>query len=326
MPEPSPAHVVTILPTDTLAFGLQLPIQSQSKLYAADWERDAGATGLARVAQAADQSGFFYVGVCDHTAIPERLADTMGTVWYDTVATLGWLAAQTSRVHLLSHVYVGALRHPLRAAKEFATLDLLSNGRVIAGIGAGHVEEEFEALGGDFGGRGPATDEAVSSLAAALVDEFPVLPGPRWPARGLGVAPRPVRQPRPPIWVGGSSVPALRRAARFADGWLPQTPGRRDLPPLIDQLRRLRTELRDGAPIEVGSLTEPVYVTDGTDPSWELPKRTVVGSAEHVAESLREYAALGVDQLQVRFPARSLEELCDQITLFGTEVGPLLTR
>lgn len=317
---------VRVLPGDRLAFGMQLPIQSQSTLYAAPWERDAGPEGLARVARAADDAGFFYVAVCDHTAIPERLAGTMGTVWYDTIATLGWLAAQTEQVHLLSHVYVLALRHPLRAAKEFATLDLLSGGRVIAGIGAGHVPEEYVALGGDFEGRGAATDEAVASLVAALTDEFPELPGPRWPAGGLGVAPRPVRSPRPPVWVGGSSLPALRRAARYADGWLPQTPGRRDLAPLVDRLRRLRAELRDGEPIEVGSLTEPIYVTDGGPPPSELPKRTLVGAPEQIAESLLEYAAIGVDQLQVRFPARSLDELCDQITLFGTQVGPLLLR
>ena len=100
------------------------------------------------IAKAADDSGCFYLGVCDHTAIPERLVEAMGSVWYDTVATLGWLSGITTRTRLLSHVLVLAQRHPLRAAKELATLDLLSNGRLIIGVGAGHVTEEFDQIGG----------------------------------------------------------------------------------------------------------------------------------------------------------------------------------
>ena len=109
-----------------------------------------GPAEIEQVARAADDAGFFYVGVCDHTAIPERLAGAMGTVWYDTTATLGWLAGLTSRVRLLSHVLVLAQRHPLRAAKELSTLDLLSGGRLIVGVGAGHVPEEYELLTGGF--------------------------------------------------------------------------------------------------------------------------------------------------------------------------------
>ena len=119
----------------------------------------------------------------------------MSTTWYDTVATLGWLAGITSRVRLMSHVYIATLRHPLRAAKEFATLDLLSGGRVIVGVGAGHVLEEFAFLGPEFDERGKALDESIDAIAAALIDEFPELPGPRWPATDLGIAPRPVQQP-----------------------------------------------------------------------------------------------------------------------------------
>ena len=184
----------------------------------------------------------------------------MGTVWYDTTATLGWLAGLTSRVRLLSHVLVLAQRHPLRAAKELSTLDLLSGGRLIVGVGAGHVPEEYELLTGGFERRGRDTDEAVTALATAFTEEFPELPGPRWPVSGMGVAPRPVQRPRPPIWIGGSSRPAIRRAAALGDGWLPQGTRRRDLPGQIAELRRLREELRDGAPIDVGTIAEPIYL------------------------------------------------------------------
>ena len=200
----SPAAPAPIIPEGEVAFGLQLPIQSQSTIYVDEWETTAGPGELAQVARQADDSGFFYVAVCDHTAIPRRLAGPMSTTWYDTTATLGWLAAMTRKVHLLSHVYIAALRHPLRAAKELATLDRLSDGRLIMGVGAGHVTEEFDLAGVDFERRGALLDEAIDAIAAALTEEFPTLGGPQWPAADLGIAPRPVQQPRPPIWVGGS--------------------------------------------------------------------------------------------------------------------------
>jgi probable F420-dependent oxidoreductase len=318
-----PADVVRAVPEGEVVFGMQLPIQSQSTLYVAEWETRSGPAELGRIAQAADQSGFFYIGVCDHTAIPKRLADAMGTTWYDTTATLGWLAAQTTRTHLLSHVLILAQRHPLRAAKELSTLDHLSGGRLIVGVGAGHVPEEYELLTGDFAERGRHTDEAVSALALAFTSEFPELPGPRFPASGLGIAPRPVRQPRPPIWIGGSSPAAIRRTAAFGDGWLPQGTRRRDLPGQIAQLRELRAEYRGEAPIDIGTIVEPIYLTSGpSDP--DLPNYVLRGNAEEVATSLRELVAMGVNHLQVRFMARSVEEFCEQTTRFGEEVGPLL--
>jgi probable F420-dependent oxidoreductase len=316
-----PADVVTVLPAGRTVYGMQLPIQSQSSLYVQPWETTAGPDQLARVALACESAGFFYVGVCDHTFIPERLASAMSTTWYDTVATLGWLAGVTSTIRLLSHIYVVALRHPLRAAKEFATLDVLSGGRVICGVGAGHVVEEFEHLGPDFEHRGAATDEAIAGLALGLVHEYPELDGPRWKASGLGLRPRPLQSPRPPIWVGGSSPAALRRTARFADGWLPQSLGPDT--GLLAELHRLRQEYRDGAPLDIGGLADPLYV-GAPAAGLELPKGTVSGPPEKIADYLRTFADAGVGQVQVRFPSRSVEELCDQITTFGAEVTPLV--
>ncbi|HEY1831162.1 MAG TPA: TIGR03619 family F420-dependent LLM class oxidoreductase [Acidimicrobiales bacterium] len=318
-----PADVVRTVPDGKVVFGMQLPIQSQSTLYVADWEKQSGPAELATIARAADDAGFFYIGVCDHTAIPRRLADAMGTIWYDTTATLSWLAAQTTRTHLLSHVLVLAQRHPLRAAKELSTLDLLSGGRLIVGVGAGHVPEEYDLLVGDFADRGRHTDEAVSALALAFTTEFPDLPGPRFVASGLGVAPRPVRQPRPPIWIGGSSPAAIRRTAVLGDGWLPQGTRRRDLPGQIAQLRELRQEHRGGAPIDIGTIVEPIHLS-GHGAPWELPGYVIAGGADQVATSLRELIAMGVNHLQVRFMARSVEEFCEQTAAFGAEVGPLL--
>src|SRR5947208_6613606 len=124
---------------------MQMAFQGQSMLFTEKWERTAGRDELVRLDGAVDQNGFFYLAVCDHIAIPTRLAEAMSTTWYDTVATLSMLAGVTERVRLLAHVAVLAFRHPLQSAKSYATLDRLSKGRLILGAGAGHVEEEFAA-------------------------------------------------------------------------------------------------------------------------------------------------------------------------------------
>ncbi|WP_326582028.1 LLM class F420-dependent oxidoreductase [Streptomyces sp. NBC_00481] len=300
---------------------MQLPVQSQSTLYAEPWEADAGPKDLAEIARAADRAGFAYVATCDHVAIPRRLAPAMGTVWYDPVATLAYLAGVTERVRLLSHVAVVGLRHPLLTAKQYATLDHLSGGRLILGVGAGHVREEFEALGVDFDRRGAVLDECVDALRAALgPDEFPSHHGKSYDFEGLGQRPRPA-QDRVPVWVGGSSPAAVRRAAVRGDGWLPQGDPRDRLPAQIARLRRLREEAGVTAPLTVGAITEPLYVGD---PDWDVGRRTLTGRPEALAESLQAYGAMGVDQIQVRFRSRSRDELTDQMGEFGAEVGPLL--
>ncbi|MEV5846056.1 LLM class F420-dependent oxidoreductase [Streptomyces sp. NPDC051985] len=305
----------------SLAYGIQLPVQSQSTIYAEGWEDGAGAADLVEIARAVDRAGFAYLAVCDHVAIPHRLAPAMSTVWYDPVATLAHLAAVTERVRLLSHVAVVALRHPLLTAKQYATLDHLSGGRLILGVGAGHVREEFEVLGVDFGQRGAVLDEAIDALRAALgADEFPSHHGKFYDFEGLGQRPRPA-QDRVPVWVGGSSPAAVRRAALKGDGWLPQGDPRDRLPAQIDKLRRLREDGGVGEPITVGAITEPLYV--GT-PEWEVGRRTLSGAPDALAESLRAYGAMGVHQIQVRFRSRSRAELIDQITVFGASVAPLL--
>src|SRR5882724_1965929 len=121
--------MVQIVPPGQVVYGMQLPIQSQSTLYAEPWEGAAGAAELAEVTKAADRLGFFYVGVCDHVAIPHSHAGAMSTIWYDTMTTLGFLAGITENVRLLSHVAIPAYRHPLVSAKAVATLDALSGGR-----------------------------------------------------------------------------------------------------------------------------------------------------------------------------------------------------
>jgi probable F420-dependent oxidoreductase len=308
------ASTVSVIPKGRLVYGIQLPIQALSVMTSMPWEREAGVDDLRRAAVTADQAGFFYVAICDHVAIPREKAETMSTTWFNPVATLGWLAGQTERVRLMTNVYVAAYRHPLETAKAFATLDHLSDGRVILGVGAGHVEGEFDALGISFADRGRITNEAIDGILDAWTHEF---------VGDVGLRPRPTQQPRPPIWIGGSSKVALRRVAERGDGWIPQGTPRKLMPDSIAYLEERRDAVRPGEPIEVGMITEHIYLGE---PDWDVPKYALTGSPDRIIESLNEYGAMGISHVQLRFASRSIDELCDQMARFGDEVGPQLSR
>lgn len=313
--------MAAVIPSGQLVYGIQLPIQSQSTRYAEAWEPGTGVDELAAIAEACDESGFFYVAVCDHVAVPRPYDEAMRTSWWDTLTTLGYLAGITEHTHLLSHVYVLPYRHPLMTAKGFLTLDNVSHGRAILGVGAGHVDAEFELLGVDFADRGPALNEALDIVRAAFEDEYPEHAGERWSVKDAGLRPRPIQPGGPPIWVGGSSKAAMRRAAEKGDGWLPQGPPEMGMKKAVQFIKEHRAATRGDEPIDLGINTESIYIGE---PTFELAKYDLSGPADKIAERLRSYAGLGINQLQIRFRSRSAEELCDQIRAFGADVGPAL--
>jgi len=316
------APIVSIVPDGVLAYGMQLPIQALSTRVAMPWEREHGTVDdMVRVAQACDDAGFLYVAACHHVAIPRGPAEAMSTTWFDPVATLAFLAARTRRTRLMTNVYVAAYRHPLDTAKAFATVDALSDGRLLFGVGAGHVEGEFAALGVPFAERGAITDESIDAILAAWTDEWGPHDGLRWRYTEVGQGPRPVQQPHPPIWIGGSGRPALRRVARVGDGWIPQATPPDRLADDIAYILHERDRVRPGLVPEMGYHAF-VYVGD---PSWELPKFTMTGN-DRIIDALNRLGAIGVSHIQVRFASRSADELCEQVTRFGAEIGPHLTR
>jgi probable F420-dependent oxidoreductase len=313
------SSTVSVVPDGVLAYGMQLPVQALSVRVSMPWEQEATVADMVQVAQAADDAGFLYVAVCHHVALPHEPAEMMSTQWFDPIATLGYLAAHTTRTRLMTNVFIAAYQPPLTISKAFATLDRLSNGRMILGIGAGHVEGEFDALGVSFAERGKVTDAALSVIADALTNE--------WTTAGsgeeVGQRPRPVQQPHPPIWIGGSGKPALRRVATIADGWIPQATPIDQLPADIDTILRERDRLRPGAVPEIGYH----LVAHVGEPAWDLPKGVMHGSPERIAEFANaRLGAIGVSHLQVRLFARDAQEHCDQIAKFGAEVGPHLVR
>ena len=313
----------SIVPTGTLAWGIQLPIQMHSRTLREDWELTAPVADLVAVAKAAEDAGAFFVGVCDHVALPHNdYTAHMSPTWYDTVTTLGYIAAHTTRARLLSVVLIAAYRHPLVTSKAFATLDHLSGGRAVLGVGAGHVETEFAALGVDFARRGAITDEAIDAIRAAFQNEYSEHHGTFFDYGPVGQGPRPVAGDIP-IWIGGSSKPALRRVAERGDGWIPQGTPRAQMRACVDFIRAHRDKVRPRAEIDLGCMSEFIYIGKA---EWDLGVYKLTGSPEQIAESLREANDLGCNTLHLHFRSRSRNELCDQLAAFGRDVAPLLTR
>ncbi len=190
-----------------MRFGIHLP----------QYGRAASADSITRAALQAEDLGFADVWVSDHLAIPAA-APYPPAFLYEPLITLTWAAAATQRIGLGTSVLVLPYRHPVHLAKELASLDNLSGGRLVVGAAAGWLEGEFDALGVPFAERGARTDEALDVLRACWEGPQPVdFDGRFTTLDQMRIVPAPSRHV--PVWVGGSSAPALRRAVTRGDGW-----------------------------------------------------------------------------------------------------------
>ncbi len=304
-------------------YGMQLPIQTLTRTLREDWEDDATVEDLVTVAKTAEATGQSFIGVCDHIAIPDDdYAKNMTTTWYDTVATLAYLAAHTTDVRLLSVVWIAAYRHPLATAKAFATIDHLSGGRAILGVGAGHVEGEFDALGVDFAARGAILNETIDAVRGAFADTYVSHHGDRYDYDDVGIGPQPVGGELP-IWVGGNSKPAFRRVGERGDGWIPMGNPIDTYPDTIDYIRsHAEAAGRGDVHFDIGWMPPWMYIGD---PYFEPNPYMLSGSAEEITQVLRDGVAKGANVLHLKFKNRSPAELSDQMEAFGRDIAPHLT-
>ena len=305
-------------------YGIQLPIQTLTERLRDPWEVQASVGDLVEIARHAEATGHGFIGVCDHVAIPnDEYARHMSTTWFDTVATLGFLAAHTEAVRLLSVVYVAGYRHPLQTASAFGTLSHLSHGRVILGVGAGHVQGEFEALGLPFAERGAILDESLDALRGAFDEDYVSFEGRRFRYREMGVGPRPPTG-EVPIWIGGSGPAAWRRCGRVGDGYIPMGNPIEQLGEIIDTIRAsAELQGRENARFDIGWMPPWMYVGAA---SGELPHAPLQGEPERIAETLRVGLAAGANVLHLKFRSRSKQEYLDQLSAFHADVAPLLSR
>lgn len=275
-----------------MRLGLATPVVMQVPGAASAWERDAGIDDLARIATHADQLGYEYLTCAEHVAIPIDETGQRGAIYWDPLSTLSFLAARTSRIRLATSVLVLGYHHPLEIAKRYGTLDRLSGGRVLLGVGVGSLRDEFHLLGVPFEDRGERADDAMRALRASLSTPSPQYRGAYYDYGPVLVEPY-AAQARVPIWVGGRTRRSLRRAVEFGDGWMPF--GLRDA-----EITRLLSEFALPPGFEVVLSTGRAL-----DPG---------GDSAGTVERLRRLRAAGATVVTAVIAADSAEHYCDQLS------------
>ena len=289
------------------------------------------------LAQLAERLGYHSLWFSDHVCMgrdvaAEHTANESGTraypdrpVMLDVVATIGALAAATERVRLAPSVLIAPYRHPLTVAHQFATLDVLSGGRLIMSAGSGWDPQEFAALGADFEQRGAVTEECIEIWKHAWTAPWLDWHGRFYEIRDVSLEPKPVQEPHPPIVFGAVSEVGARRAARTSDGLYPMfldayaEPGRFDglRDAVLHEAERIGRDLSGFRLYAFASGLVTESVVDG-------PRRTLTGSAEQVLADLQRFADHGYSHVTMHFDVRSgtIEELFEIVQRFAEEVLP----
>jgi probable F420-dependent oxidoreductase len=289
-----------------MRLGLVTPIVTGHPAHAAPWEATAGPAEIARIAVEADRLGYHHVTCSEHVAIPTAVAPVRGARYYDPLATFGFLAAQTSRLRFVTHVLVLPYHHPVALAKRYGTLDRLSGGRLILGVGVGTLEEEFRLLDVPFAGRGARYEDALRALRAAFGRRTPSYSGTHYRFDDLLVDPWGAQE-RVPIWLGGRTPRSLRRALVLGDGWDPFGLTLEALRALLERARGWR-EWR--APFEV--VLTPERLLDPTRPDERAA----------LVELVERYRDIGATILNLRLQHRTLDHYLEQLEVVAREVVP----
>ena len=300
----------------------------------------ANRAGYKAVASSAERLGFSFVSANDHVLVPadidSRYPYTEEGDWagkqtgecLDVLSTLTFLAGCTERVRLLSSVMVVPHRPALLTAKIIATADVLSEGRMVVGVGAGWMKEEIEALGtAPYADRGKVTDEYIAAFRELWTKPRPAFKGKYASFGNILFEPKPVSKPHPPIWIGGESRPAMQRAVRLGDGWYPASSNpqnRLDTSARVaDAMARFKSlceaEGRDPKSITLAHVVLwPVSWTAETAISGG--RRTFTGTTDQMLEDAAALKQAGVTDVNVSFPAPTVAETLDRMERFAREV------
>ena len=296
--------------------------------------------GLKRFVETAENLGFESVLAGDHIVLP-----TEGTNQYpytadgsfsrpssepflETMTLLGFLAACTSRIKLGSTVIILPYRNPVVQAKMFASLDVLTNGRISCGVGVGWLEKEFEILGLDYHQRGAMTDEFLGIMQALWSQPNPEFHGKYYDIDGIQFEPKPIQQPGIPVWVGGHTKAALRRTARYGSCWhtTRQTP-EFVAENLLYLRERIEKEGRDQSEVTV-SLKRSLHFTDmGMDEGGYVRSGgSLVASTQEVIDDLHACQEVGIDQLTYDFRVESVSDCIKVMEHLAEHVLPVASR
>jgi probable F420-dependent oxidoreductase len=289
-------------------FGIVTPVLTLLPRAHARWEETGTLADVVEIAREAERLGYHHLTCSEHVAIPSAIAETRGGRYWDPLATFGYIAARTETIRLATHVLVLGYHHPLEIAKRYGTLDRVSDGRVVLGVGVGSLEEEFALLDVPFADRGERADDAMRALRAALSRREPEYHGTHYDFSGFIVDPCAVQDPMP-LWVGGRTARSLRRAVELGDGWAPFGLARAEIATMLESARDTEAWSGRSTPLEVVLQNEHPL-----DPITE---------PDRVTEQVERLAAAGATALNVRFVHHSPEHYREQLAaLMAIVPGP----
>ena len=278
--------------------GIVTPVVTRLPGAHAQWEVGAGIAEIERCVVTAESFGYDFCTCSEHVAVPVDVAEVRGGTYWDPLAVFGYLAARTSRIKLATFVLVLGYHHPLAIAKRYGTLDVVSNSRLILGVGSGSLEEEFALLGAEFTDRGPLADDAMRALRAALSTAQPEYAGDHFEFTDFLVEPHAV-QDHVPMWVGGRTARSLRRAVELGDGWAPFGLRTSELGELLDQARTTPAW---------AARKDPLELILQNDRPWDP-----MAEPDRVTDQIVRMRGIGATGLAVRLVHHSLDHYCEQL-------------
>lgn len=292
-----------------MQFGVCLP----------QYGRDVSFGELRAVSTDAEAMGFHSVWASDHVVTPEHMHASIGPVFFDAFVLLSHVSALTNRVKLGTTVMVTPYRNPLVAAKLISSLDSLSGGRVILGVGTGGAPDEFAALGISESQRGARTEEYLEAMIQLWTTDPSSFRGRFVDFEGVRFAPKPAQSPHPPIWVGGRSDAALRRASRIAEAWHPTYMPLEALRERMDRLAETSGEIGRDVPPET---TLHLSVSFDDRDAGSADRRMGRGGPGQVAEDLARYRSMGIETIVCNFRGASTDEVRRAMETFARRVKP----
>ena len=270
-----------------MQFGLSLP----------HFWQVASPEAIRRVAQRAEHLGYDGIWVSDHIVIPDSAVDRFGSVFYEPLTVLAFAAACTSTIRLGTTVLIVPYRNPVVTAKVLSTLDVLSGGRVTAGVGVGWTEDEFKALGVPFKERGALSDEYIAVFKTLWTQDKPAFHGQYVHFDKIAFEPKPVQKPHIPIWIGGNSKRAIRRAVALGDGWHPTRPLVGDVKAGVAYLREVCAQRgRDPRSLMI-AVRQPLKFYNGAEAS--VKRRPLLGSTQKIIDELGQYRDVGAQYVML---------------------------
>jgi probable F420-dependent oxidoreductase len=275
-----------------------------------DWRTSLRPEDFQLMARTADELGFDSIATAEHIVVPNPMAQFMGSFWPHAMTVMAFAAGATSRIIVDSSIIVLPYHNPVVLAKAVSTLDLLSGGRVRISVGVGHAEAEFQTLGVPFHERGRLADEYLAAMIELWTNPEPEFHGRYVEIKDVAFAPRPVQTPHPPIWIGGNSEAAMRRAARH-DGWFPWMVTVEQLPERLDFIRSLPDFENRTRPFDVQM---PISDSGG---------QLASSGAQAVIDAIAKLREIGVTWTSSPTPlASSLRSHLEGLHWFAEEVMP----